>query len=217
MLRGKPMSFVDRAKNILLSPTAEWEAIAKEPSTVGGLFTGYAVPLMILPIIGQVIAVGVLGMGIGGVAGLGLGGIGVAAAAGMAAVGFVLGLIVLYAMIFIVNAVSPSFSGKSDMTSAAKLMVYASTPSWVAGLIAPFLGMVGGLVGLAAIGYVVYLIYLGIKPVMEAPQDKVAGFTVVIVLIYIVLSFVITVFIGGMIAAALMGGGMMAGAAASGM
>lgn len=217
MLRGKPMSFVDRAKNILLSPAAEWEVIAKEPATVSGLFTGYAIPLMILPIIGSVIAVGVLGIGAGGVAAFGLGSIGIAAAAGMAAVSFVLGLIVLYAMIFIVNAVSPSFSGKSDMNSAARLMVYASTPSWVAGLIAPFLGMAGGLVSLAAIGYVVYLIYLGIKPVMETPQEKVAGFTVVIVLIYIALSFVVTVFIGGLIAAALMGGGMMAGAAASGM
>jgi Yip1 domain len=211
------MSLIDRAKNILLSPTSEWEAIAKEQATVSGLFTGYAIPLMILPIVGQVVAVGLLGIGAGGLAPLGLPSIGVMAAGAMGAVGFVLGLVVLYAMIFIVNAVSPSFSGKSDMTQAAKLMVYASTPAWVAGLMAPFLGMIGGLLSFAAIGYVVYLIYQGIRPVMEAPQEKVAGFTVVIVLIYIVLSFVITVFIGGLLIAALLGGGMMAAGAASGM
>lgn len=211
------MSLFDRAKNILLSPTSEWEAVAKEPATLGGLFTGYAIPLMILPIVGQVVAVGLLGIGAGSLAPLGMASIGVMAAAAMGVVGFVLGLAVLYAMIFIVNAVSPSFQGKSDMVQAAKLMVYASTPAWIAGLIAPFLGMIGGLLSFAAIGYVVYLIYQGIRPVMEAPQEKVAGFTVVIVLIYIVLSFVMTVFVGGLLIAALFGGGMMAAGAASGM
>ena len=92
------MSFVDRAKNILLSPTTEWEAIAKEPGTVGGLLTGYAVPLMILPIIGQVVAVGMLGIGANSAAVLRMGSVGIAAAAGMGVVGFVLGLAVLYAM-----------------------------------------------------------------------------------------------------------------------
>lgn len=211
------MSLFDRAKNILLSPTSEWEVVAKDPATLGGLFTGYAIPLMILPIVGQVVAVGLLGIGAGSLAPLGMASIGVMAAAAMGVVGFVLGLAVLYAMIFIVNAVSPSFQGKSDMVQAAKLMVYASTPAWIAGLIAPFLGMIGGLLSFAAIGYVVYLIYQGIRPVMEAPQEKVAGFTVVIVLIYIVLSFVMTVFVGGLLIAALFGGGMMAAGAASGM
>jgi hypothetical protein len=93
-------------------------------------------------------------------------------------------------------------------------MVYSSTPSWIAGLIVPFLGMIGGLLSIGAIAYVVYLIYSAIRPIMEAPQEKVAGFTVVIILIYIVLSIVLTMVIGGVLIAALLGGGMMAGAAA---
>jgi hypothetical protein len=208
------MSLVDRVKNILLSPASEWEVIAKEPASVGGLFTGYAIPLMILPIIGQIVAVGLIGIGADGLAALGIPSIGIAGAAGMAAISFVLGIVLLYAMIFAVNAISPSFNGKSDMTQAAKLMIHASTPTWIAGFLVPFLGMIGSLLGLAAIAYVVYLIYLGIRPVMETPQEKVAGFTVVIVLIYIVLSFVLTIFIGGLAVAAVLGGGMMAAGAA---
>jgi len=206
------MSLVDRAKNILLNPKSEWDVIAKESAIVGGLFTGYAVPLSVLPVVGSVIAMGLLGIGAGSLAPLGIASVGVGIAAGMAAVGMVLGLVMLWLMSFIVNAVSPSFNGKSDMVSATKLMAYASTPSWIGGLIAPFLGPVGGLVSLAAIAYVVYLIYTGIRPVMEVPAEKVAGLTVVIILIYIVLSMILTMFIGAMLITSLFGGAMMAGA-----
>lgn len=207
------MSLIDRAKNILLNPKAEWEVIAKEPATMGGLFTGYAIPLSLLPVVGAVIAMGLLGIGAGSLAPIGIASVGIGVAAGMAAVGFVIGLIMLWAMSVIVNAVSPTFNGKSDIVSATKLMAYASTPTWVAGLIAPFLGPVGGLLSFAAVVYVVYLIYLGIGPIMEAPAEKTAGFTVVIILIYIVLSLVLTMFIGGMLIATFFGGAMMAGAA----
>jgi Yip1 domain len=156
---------------------------------------------------------GLLGIGVGAFATLGMGSIGVGMALGMAAVGLVISLILLYAMSFIVNAVSPNFNGKSDLASATKLMTYASTPSWIGGLIAPFLGPVGGVVSIAAIAYVVYLIYTGIRPVMEVPADKVAGFTVVIILIYIVLSLLLSMVIGGMLIATFFGGAMMAGAA----
>lgn len=211
------MSLVDRAKNILLSPASEWEAIAKEPATVGGLFTGYAIPMMLLPLIGQIVGLGLLGIGAEGYALMGLGTIGVMGAAIIGAIGLGLGIVLLYAMIFAVKAISPSFNGNSDMVQAAKLMVYASTPSWVAGLISPALGALGGLVGLAAVAYVVYLLYIGVKPVLEVPQEKSAGFTVVIVLIYIVLTVVLSMLIFGLLLTTIMGGAMMAGAASGGM
>jgi hypothetical protein len=209
------MSLVDRAKNILLKPAEEWEIIAKEPASVGGLITGYAIPLMILPIIGQIVGLGLLGIGTENYAMMGMGSIGLIGGAVIGIIGFVIGLALLYAMIFAVNAVSPSFNGKSDMAQSAKLMVYASTPSWVAGLIAPLLGFLGGLVGLAAIAYVVYLIYIGIKPVLEVPQEKAAGFTVVTVLIYIVLTVILSMVIFGLLLTTVLGSGLLAGAAAS--
>lgn len=211
------MSLVDRAKNILMSPASEWEVIAKEPASVGGLFTGYAIPLMLLPLIGQILGLGVLGIGAESYAMMGLGAIGIMGAAIIGAISLGLGIVLLYAMIFAVNVISPSFNGKSDMTQSAKLMVYASTPSWVAGLIVPALGMLGSLLGLAAIAYVVYLIYTGVKPVLDVPQEKSAGLTVVTVLIYIVLTIVLSMVIFGLLLTTIMGGAMMAGAASTAM
>ena len=210
------MSLIDRAKNILLSPATEWEVIAKEPATVGGLLTGYAIPLMLLPLIGQIVGVGLLGVGAESYAMMGLGTIGLVGSAVIGGVGLILGIALLYAMIFAVNAVSPSFNGKSDMAQSAKLMVYASTPSWIAGLIIPALGILGSVIGLAVIAYVVYLIYIGAKPTLEVPQEKTAGFTVVTIVIYVVLSVILTIFIFGALLTAILGTGMMAGAA-SGM
>jgi hypothetical protein len=209
------MSLVDRAKNILLSPASEWEVIAKEAATVGGLFTSYAIPMMFLPLIGQILGLGLLGVGIESYALMGLGNIGLLGAAIIGAIGFGLNIVLLYAMIFAVKLISPSFNGNSDMNQAAKLMVYASTPTWVAGLIVPALGLLGSLVGLAAIAYVVYLIYTGVKSVLDMPQEKSAGFTVVLVLIYIILSVILSIVIFGLLLTTILGGAVMAGAAAS--
>ncbi len=43
------MSIVQRAKNIIIKPADEWNVIAGEPATVGGLFTGYAMILAAFP------------------------------------------------------------------------------------------------------------------------------------------------------------------------
>lgn len=207
------MSIVDRAKNMILKPAEEWEVIANEPATVGGLFTGYAMILAIIPVVAAVVFTGALGLSAAGLGGMGGGAMamGFSAVTAMAVIGYVLSLITLYLMSLIVNAVSPSFNGKSDMVQAAKLMTYACTPTWVVGLVS-WIPLLGGLLSLAAIAYVVYLIYLGLKPVLGVPQEKVAGLTVVIVLIYIVLSLIVSGIIVGLLFTTFFGSAMMAGA-----
>lgn len=207
------MSIVERAKNILLKPANEWNVIAAEPASIGGLFTGYAIPLALLPVISAILFTGLLGISAADMTGLGGGNMsmGITAIAGMAVVSFVLSLITLFLMGTIVNLVSPSFNGTSDKLQAMKLMTYASTPTWAVALISwiPFLG---ALVTVAAIAYVVYLIYLGLSPVLGVPQEKVAGFTVVIVLIYVVLALIISGIIVGLLYSMFFGSPMMGGA-----
>lgn len=208
------MALIDRAKNILLNPKAEWEVIAKEPATVGGLFSGYACILALIPALTGILFMGVLGIGLSGMGAASgmMAGLGLSYWATTAVVGYIVGLGLLWLVALIVKAVSPSFNGTSDMVQATKLMVYAATPTWVAGLVS-WVPVLGWVLSIAAMAYAVYLIYLGVRPVLEVPQEKVSGMTVVTILIYIVASFVI----GGIIAAAIIGsmfsGAMMAGAA----
>jgi hypothetical protein len=206
------MSIVERAKNIILKPADEWNVIAAEPATVSGLFTGYAMILAAIPLIAALIFTGAFGISAAGLGGLGgVAAIGFSAVAGFAVIGYIISLIMLWLMSFIVNAVSPSFNGKSDIVQSTKLMTYASTPSWVAGLVS-WIPILGGLISIAAIAYVVYLIYLGLRPVLGVPQEKVAGFTVVIVLIYIILSLVVSGILVGLLFTTFFGGAMMGGA-----
>jgi hypothetical protein len=206
------MSIVQRAKNIILNPSDEWNVIASEPATIGGLYTGYATPLALIPLVSTILFTGILGISAADMMGLGNGmPMDLMAISGMAAFSFILSLVTLFVMGTIVRLVSPSFNGTSDKVQAMKLMTYASTPSWVVALISwiPFLG---ALLSFAAIAYVVYLIYLGLHPVLGVPKEKVAGFTVVIILIYVVLVLIISGIVAGLLYSMFFGNPMMGGA-----
>lgn len=207
------MAIVERAKNIILKPTDEWNVIASEPATIGGLFTGYAMPLALIPLVSTILFTGILGISAADMMGFGDGmPLDLMATAGMAILSLIVSLVSLFVMGTMVKLVSPSFNGTSDKVQAMKLMAYASTPSWVVALLSwiPFLGAV---LGFAAMVYVVYLIYCGLNPVMGVPKEKIAGFTVVIVLIYVVVALIMSGIVAALLystffANPMMGGGM---------
>lgn len=207
------MSIVERAKNIILKPTDEWNVITSEPATIGGLFTGYAMPLALIPLVSTILFTGLLGISAADMMGFGDGmPLDLMAIAGMELLSLIVSLVSLFVMGTMVKLVSPSFNGTSDKVQAMKLMAYASTPSWVVALLSwiPFLGAV---LGFAAMVYVVYLIYCGLNPVMGVPKEKIAGFTVVIVLIYVVVALIRSGIVAALLystffANPMMGGGM---------
>lgn len=187
------MSIVDRAKNILLSPKTEWPAIAAEPATTGSLMT-YAAILSLIPLIASIIG-GTL------IAGM----LGTTFVLATAIVGYAIGLGVTFVIGIIAGALAPSFDGQNATNAGLKLIVYSSTPVWVAGVlnIVPGLNIIAMLVGLA---YGIYLIYLGSTPVMGVPATKNGGYTAVVVVAWIVLNMVVTAIIGAAVVSALVGG-----------
>ena len=80
----------------------------------------------------------------------------------------------------------------------------AATASWI-GSIAGVVPWIGWLLAIAAAIYGIYLIYVGAPHTTKVPADRAAGYTAVLVLIWIVISFVV----GGMVAAMTLGGGAM--------
>lgn len=187
---------LNRVINILLKPTSEWQVISNEPSSVGRIFGGFAIPFSVLQAVAGVVALGVLGIGSDMMAQAGLS-ISMPAIIWRMVVGFVLSLVLLYALAYIGSLIAPSFNGNSDTVQALKLFTYSSTPTWLIGVVTPFfMGSPGlmilfGLLSFAAIGYAIYLIYIGAGPVMGITQDKLAGFTVVVIAIYIALGVVV--------------------------
>jgi hypothetical protein len=172
------MSIVERAKRLCLSPDAEWAVIAAEPATLGGLITGYALPLAAVSAIGSMLGTMMLGLG-------------VAFAVRIALTGLVMGLVGVVLLSVIIDALAPTFGAAKSSTSAAKVAAYAPTPAWIGGIfqIVPILGSVIALIGAL---YALYLLYLGLMRVMKSPQDKAVGYTVVVVLVAIVIGFAVS-------------------------
>jgi hypothetical protein len=180
---GSP-GLVDRAKNILLQPRAEWDRIAPEPADVGKLYMGYAVPLAALAAICMVIGYTVFGIG-----GFGFNlRISPVQAVITGVTQFIMSLVGIFVLALITNALAPNFGSTADQGQAHKLSVYSYTASLLAGvfMIYPPLAPLG-ILGL----YSFVLLYLGLPRLMKTPEDKRVGYFATIIVVAIIVFFVI--------------------------
>lgn len=189
------MDIKTRAQNILLRPDTEWSVIAGETTPTASLVTTYVMPLA---------AIGAVAGFIGGsLVGITLpfaGTYRVPIMTGLAGAVFVfaMGIVGVFVLAFIINALAPTFGAEKNPAQAAKVAIYSYTPAWLAGVfqIVPALGILGILAAL----YGLYLLYLGLQRVMKSPADKAVGYTAVVVVCAIVLSILVTA-VGGLIMA----------------
>jgi hypothetical protein len=192
------VALVDRVQKILTQPAAEWPVIAAEPATVGGLYTGYIMPLAAIPAIAAlVLQVVFTHHVIAGVVG--------------AAIAYVLSLVGVYAVSFIAAALAPSFGGANDQIQGLKWAAYSNTAAWVAG-IANIIPIAGALVVLVGAVYTLYLYWLGTVPMMRVPQDKAIGYAVVVIICAIVVYAVIAFAVGLVVAMFAVGSAITSGA-----
>jgi hypothetical protein len=178
---------IARVKGILLTPKTEWPVIAGESTTVGDLYKGYIVWLAAIPPLAAFLVTMRFSASL---------------ALSQLIVTYALGLAMVFVVALIVDALAPTFGGTRDRVQALKTVAYCYTASWIAG-IAAILPFISVLIMLAAGIYGIYLLYLGLPHTMKCPQDKAAGYTAVIIIVVIVLSFLIFAVIG-----AVTGGGM---------
>jgi hypothetical protein len=169
-----------RVKNILRRPTAEWQVIEAEPTTMRGLYLGYVAPLAaIWPVCGIV----------GGlVFGLSWGGLTFRPEPLSAILGaglqFMLQLLIVYAMALAIDTLAPSFGGTPNRMQALKTAAYGATAFWLGGVFA----LVPIVAFLSVVGlYSIYLFYRGVGPMMKVAPDRVGSFAAVVVGVAIVL------------------------------
>src|SRR5438067_2346648 len=117
------MALIDRVKNSLANPRAEWPKIAEEPATVGSIYTGYVLILAAIGPIAVMIRSPIAGFGI-------------------AIVSYLIGLAITYVLALIVDALAPTFGGEKGFVTSLKLVAYSYTAAWVAGIfrLIPFVG-----------------------------------------------------------------------------
>jgi hypothetical protein len=183
---------IQRARALLVTPRTEWPLIAAEPTTVQTLYREYILILAAIPPVAQFVKLSILGYAWHGFRVYRLGvGPGLAGAI----IQYVATLAAVYVLAIIVEVLAPNFAGQPNRLQALKLVGYSYTASWIAGaaLIVPGLA---GLIGLAGALYSIYLLYLGLPSTMQVVPERAVGYTAVIVICSLVLSWVIAVLTG---------------------
>lgn len=177
-------NLIERCKNILLKPKEEWARIDAEPATVGGIMTGWVVPLAAIGPVAGLIGGLVFGYSMFGVTYRPT----VMGAVTSAVIGYGLALLSAWLLSKIIDALAPNFGGQKNPVQAMKVAAYSGTAAYLAGIfqIIPALAILG-ILGL----YSLYLLYLGLPRLMKSPEDKAMGYTVVTVVVAIVLFLVV--------------------------
>jgi ABC-type multidrug transport system permease subunit len=171
------MNLVDRVKNLLITPKVEWLVIKSENASVQKMLTTYVIPLSLIPAVSALLS-GLIWHSIG------LGLANALAAIVMAIIGF-------YAGTYIADALAPSFSSEKDLDRSAQLVGYSYTPNAIASILG-IIPILNFLAVIAGFGYMIYLMYLGVAPLKNTPDEKRVGYVVVILLVQLILFFTLS-------------------------
>jgi hypothetical protein len=188
-----------RVTNILKQPAQEWAVIAAEPADVASLMGGYAAPLAAVTAICRLIGMSVIGISLPF---MGTYRVGIVRGVVGAIVSWVFALVGAYIGAIVIEKLAPTFKSSGSTAQALQLVVYASTPVWVAGVL-NLIPPLSPLIIIAAL-YAVYLFYLGLPAVMKTPSDQVIPYMIVAAIVIIVISLCL-----GLAAAAITGVGSM--------
>jgi hypothetical protein len=154
--------------------------VAEEEPNIQQILLGYVLPLALIPTVATIIGWGVIGM-------FGFKSFTYGIAMGL--VQIIQAFLAVLLTGFVIDALAPSFGSQKNMGRAVQLVAYSMTPIWIAGIlnIFPALGWLASLIGL----YGLFLMYLGLTPLMKTSEDKKVVYLVVSIIILIVVYFVI--------------------------
>jgi len=151
---------------MLVDPAAAWPAIERESGDAAHLMSRYVALLALVPALFSFVGTSLIGV----IAPNGdtvyvplLGG-------ALAAIsGYVASFVALLLLGLAIDLLAPLFDGQRNFANALKLVVYSSTPAWLAGV---FL-LLPGLRFLTLTGfYGLYVLSLGLPRMMKSPEEK---------------------------------------------
>lgn len=187
------MDIISRVKNILITPKPEWQTIEAENTPHVKVFTSYVVPLALIPAIAAfigytLIGYSVLGVHVGGTISWGL---------RQAINQYILMLGGTYLTAFVINVLAEGFGATKNLDKAYSLVAYAYTPMFIGGIFSiwPAISWIGSLISL----YSLYLLYIGLQPMMKQPAEKTVTYYIVSLLVMIVVYAVLMMLLGAIL------------------
>ncbi|OYX02841.1 MAG: hypothetical protein B7Z12_11275 [Caulobacter vibrioides] len=177
---------VARVKAILLRPASTWDAIGAEPATVRSLYLGYVLPLSA---IGPVChAIGLIAFGTRGALGLGYRPP-LATVVGAAVLNWLFSLVAVFLLALAIDAMAPLFGARRDRVQSLKIVAYATTAAWVAGVFSLYPPI--SMLFVLGAAYSLYLLYLGLPRLMKVQGDKAIMFTAAAAICALIMGFLV--------------------------
>ena len=181
-----------KAKQILISPQTEYLAIEQEDAPHEKILKSYVLPLLVIPALFSFIGYGLVGYSMQGhhFNDIGWG-------FRMAIVQIIVLLGGLYLSTFIISMLSDTFGAMKNFNRTFSLLAYAFTPMFIAGIfhIHHSLWWLVFLVGL----YGLYLLFVGLKPILKPAKDKADTFTIISLMIPVVSYIILFLILKGIV------------------
>lgn len=189
------MNIFERAKKIIIEPKNEWLVINNEETGPSQLLLTYLIPLSLIPAVASFIGFGLVGISVpfAGTYSSISWGIKQAIISLLSTVGGA------FISAYVIDMLALSFGAVKNYNKAFQLVVYSYTPTMLAGifLIAPSISILSTLAGI----YGLYLLYLGIQPLMKSTNEKTLSYFIVsliaMVLVFVVISAILASIIVG--------------------
>jgi hypothetical protein len=171
-----------RVAGLLRAPAAEWARIAGETSDIGSMYREYVAILAAIPGASLLLSL-VLGGGLY----LGTAALTIAVTAALAS--YAMALATPIAAAVVLEHLGPRFKSHPTTLQAFKLVAYAFTPIWLAGVFY----LVFALSRLAVLGVIwaAYLFFVGLSPVVGTPLEQRVPFTLVAAVTILVIQLVL--------------------------
>jgi Yip1 domain len=175
------MDLVERVKAILLTPQNEWQVIDRETGDPTYLFTNYVAILAAVPAVAAFIGYFLAGMGLVDALILGV-------------FFYVVCCAAWYVEATVIDALAPTFGAPKNIAGAMKIATYSSTAFWIAGIVL-LIPRIAVLMLLGA-AYSVYLLWLGLPPLMRVREARASAYAAVVVVVMFVIAIVVIVVLG---------------------
>ncbi len=173
-----------------MRPREEWQKVKTERISLSDLFVGYALVLATLPAAASFIGYTLYGRpGIEGFIKISQG-----ENVRLTIISYVLGIVSVYALGWILDVLAPYFGSKRNLPVSMQVVVYSHTASWIAGIFLVFPQL--SILALGAGIYSLYLLFTGMKDVMEVPKERAVSYFIAAIFCSVLISIVILLFSG---------------------
>lgn len=165
---------VERTRRMLSDPRAAWAEIAAATPPAGEVFRSWLLPLLVLGALATFVGQWVFGSGFGGIR-IRPGFVG---SLQIALVGLVMAVVACFVVAAIANLLAALFGGQKHYDRAFSLVAFGSAGALVGNLatIVPALWIVA----IAGALYSIYLVYLGLVPMLAIPRRRRIPFLLVL-------------------------------------